>query len=48
VLQRAALAEISPETRAALDDIVASATDRQERSSLLYAAVALSPEFSLA
>ena len=48
ILQRAALAEISAETRTALDTIVASATDRQQRSSLLHAAVALSPEFSLA
>lgn len=48
VLQRAALADVGPATRAALDEIVASTTGRQERSSLLYAAVALSPEFSLA
>lgn len=48
VLQRAALIEVSPATRAALDEIVASTSGRQERSSLLHAAVALSPEFSLA
>jgi len=48
VLQRAAMPEVSASTRTALEAIVASTTDRQERSSLLHAAVALCPEFSQA
>lgn len=47
VLRRAALYEVSSATRAALDELAASAGGRREQASLLHAAVAMCPEFSL-
>ena len=48
LLRRACLPEISTETRAVLDQIVASTPHRLELSDLLHATIALSPEFSQA
>ncbi len=48
ILGRAALQDVSPSTRAALDEILATTEGRREVSSLLHAAVAMSPEFSQA
>ncbi len=48
VLERAALVEVSDTTRSVLDQIASSTPDRNERSGLLHAAVALSAEFCAA
>lgn len=47
VLRRAVLYEVSLATRAALDDLAGAAAGRREQASLLHAAVAMCPEFSL-
>jgi uncharacterized protein (DUF1800 family) len=47
VLRRAALDDISDQTRAALDKIAGADLGRRDLSSLLHAAVAVAPEFSL-
>ena len=47
VLLRAALFEVSDETRATLEAAAAAAEGRRETSSLLHALVACSPEFSM-
>ncbi len=47
VLRRAVLYEVSVETRTALDDLANAAPGRREQASLLHAAVAMCPEFSL-
>jgi uncharacterized protein (DUF1800 family) len=47
VLRRAALDDVSDQTRAALEKIAATDLGRRDLSSLLHAAVAVAPEFSL-
>jgi uncharacterized protein (DUF1800 family) len=47
VLRRAVLYVVSPETRSALDELASAVEGRREQSTLLHAAVAMSPEFSL-
>lgn len=47
VLRRAVLYEVSTETRTALDELADAAPSRREQASLLHAAVAMCPEFSL-
>jgi uncharacterized protein (DUF1800 family) len=47
VLRRAVLYVVSPATRRALDDLASSVEGRREQASLLHAAVAMCPEFSL-
>jgi uncharacterized protein (DUF1800 family) len=48
VLARAGLHDVSDVTRAALDGAAAAVDSRRDRSTILHALVALSPEFSLA
>lgn len=47
VLRRAVLYEVSPTSRDALAEVAAVASGRREQASLLHAAVAMCPEFSL-
>ncbi|MFK7918741.1 MAG: DUF1800 family protein [Ilumatobacter sp.] len=47
LLRRAVLYEVSPQTRAVLDELAAAAPSRRDQSSMLHAAIAMSPEFSL-
>ncbi|MEL6892785.1 MAG: DUF1800 family protein, partial [Actinomycetota bacterium] len=47
VLRRAVLYEVDPVTRRALDRLAREVEGRRDRSTVLHAAVAMSPEFSL-
>ncbi|MFK8024540.1 MAG: hypothetical protein AB8G26_11325, partial [Ilumatobacter sp.] len=47
VLRRAVLYDVSDTTRSALDDLSRGASDRRQQASLLHAATAMCPEFSL-